>query len=152
MFCKHCGKEVHAKAELCPHCGLRLRSSISTFFENSELTQLRPQKAAKSPGLAGFLGFVMGWLCLGPVGYIYLGQWNWFWITLVITIVAYPLTFGLAYVLFPFIFAFHQYQMARELNEMIAPVASGDDSPAAPGTPPSPGAPGAPGAGDVTTS
>jgi hypothetical protein len=133
MFCKHCGKEVAQKAELCPHCGIRLRSSISMFFENSELTQLRTQKVAKSPGLAGFLGFIMGWLCLGPVGYIYLGQWNWFWVTLVITIVAYPLTFMLAYVIFPFIFAFHQYQMARELNEMIEPVEGGDDAAGHPG-------------------
>jgi len=120
MYCKHCGKQVDEKTELCPHCGRRLRSSISTWFENSELTQVRPQKTAKSPGLAGFLGFVLGWLLLGPVGYIYLGQWNWFWLTLVITIVAYPLTFGLAYVLFPFIFAFHQYQMAREINDAMA--------------------------------
>jgi hypothetical protein len=120
MYCKHCGKQVDEKAELCVHCGRRLRSSISTWFENSELTQVRAQKTAKSPGLAGFLGFVLGWLLLGPVGYIYLGQWNWFWLTLVITIVAYPLTFGLAYVLFPFIFAFHQYQMAREINDAMA--------------------------------
>jgi hypothetical protein len=32
----------------------------------------------------------------------------------------YILTFGLAYALFPFVFAFHQYQMARELNESLA--------------------------------
>lgn len=119
MFCKYCGKEVDERSEICVHCGRRLRSSVSVWFENSELTQLRPQKTAKSPGLAGFLGFILGWLFVGPVGYIYLGQWNWFWLTLVISIVAYPLTFGVAYVLFPFIFAFHQYQMARELNEMI---------------------------------
>ncbi len=133
MFCKHCGKDVEPKAELCVHCGRRLRSTVTAFFENSELTQLRPQDAPKSPGLAGFLGFMMGWLFLGPVGYIYLGQWNWFWVTLVITIVAYPLTVALAYPVFPFIFAFHQYQMARELNEMIKPVEGGDDAPGTPG-------------------
>ena len=119
MFCKHCGKEIEEKAELCVHCGRRLRSSFSTFMENSELTQLRPQRAIKSPGLAGFLGFVLGWLLLGPVGYLYLGQWNWFWLTIVISIIAYPVTFGTVYVLFPFIFAFHQYQMAKELNELV---------------------------------
>ena len=57
---------------------------------------------------------------MGPVGYIYLGQWNWFFVTVVISVVVYILTFGLAYALFPFVFAFHQYQMARELNENLA--------------------------------
>ena len=118
MYCKHCGMEVEEKAELCVHCGRRLRSSFSTFLDNSELTQLRPQQSNKSPGLAGFLGFILGWFLIGPVGYLYLGQWNWFWITIVITIIAYPLTFGIAYVVFPFIFAFHQYQMAKELNDL----------------------------------
>jgi hypothetical protein len=121
MYCKFCGKEVDERAELCVHCGRRLRSSLSMWFENSELTQLRPQKTPKSPGLAGFLGFVLGWIpFIGPFGYLYLGQWNWFWLTLVIYIVAFPLTATIAYVIFPFIFAFHQYQMARDLNEMLA--------------------------------
>ena len=118
MYCKHCGMEVEEKAELCVHCGRRLKSSFLTFLDNSELTQLRPQQSNKSPGLAGFLGFILGWFLIGPVGYLYLGQWNWFWITIVITIIAYPLTFGIAYVVFPFIFAFHQYQMAKELNDL----------------------------------
>ncbi len=112
--------EVEEKAELCVHCGRRLRSSFSTFLDNSELTQLRPQQSNKSPGLAGFLGFILGWFLIGPVGYLYLGQWNWFWITIVISILAYPLT-GIigAYVVFPFIFAFHQYQMAKDLNALL---------------------------------
>jgi hypothetical protein len=117
MYCRFCGKEIDDKAELCVHCGRRLRSSIAGFLENNEITRLRPVKDSKSPGLAGFLGFLLSWVLLGPLGYLYLGQWNWFWITLVITIIAYPLTFGLALVLFPFIFGFHQYQMAKELNE-----------------------------------
>jgi hypothetical protein len=120
MFCKYCGKDIEQKAELCVHCGRRIRSSFSTFMENSELTQLRPQKVVKSPGLAAFLGFVCGWLFLGPVGYLYLGQWNWCWMTIIISIIAYPITALFAYPLFPFIFAFHQYQMAKELNEMLA--------------------------------
>ncbi|MCK4775815.1 MAG: zinc ribbon domain-containing protein [Candidatus Krumholzibacteria bacterium] len=130
MYCKHCGMEIEEKAELCVHCGRRLRSSFSTFLDNSELTQLRPQQSNKSPGLAGFLGFILGWILLGPVGYLYLGQWNWFWITLVITIIAYPLTFGLALILFPFIFGFHQYQMAKELNETLDAADEGGGSPA----------------------
>jgi len=119
MYCKHCAKEIDDKAELCVHCGRRVRSSISSFLENSEITRLRPTRELKSPGLAGFLGFFLSWVLLGPIGYLYLGQWNWFWLTFAISLVAYPLTFGLAYVLFPFIFAFHQYQMAKELNEAL---------------------------------
>ena len=119
MYCKYCAKEIDDKAELCVHCGRRVRSSISNFLENSEITRLRPTKEPKSPGLAGFLGFFLSWVLLGPIGYLYLGQWNWFWLTFAISLVAYPLTFGLAYVLFPFIFAFHQYQMAKELNEAL---------------------------------
>jgi hypothetical protein len=117
MYCKYCAKEIDDKAEICVHCGRRVRSSISVLLENSEFTRLRPIKEPKSPGLAGFLGFFLSWVLLGPIGYLYLGQWNWFWLTLVISVVAYPLTFGLAYVLFPFVFALHQHQMAKELNE-----------------------------------
>ena len=130
MYCKYCGKEIEEKAEICVHCGRRVRSSFSSVLENNELTRLRPVKDEKSPGLAGFLGFVLGWILLGPLGYLYLGQWNWFWITLVITIIAYPLTFGLALVLFPFIFGFHQYQMAKELNEAMKNTDRAEGSPA----------------------
>ncbi len=121
MYCKYCGREVDEKAELCVHCGRRIRSSLAATLSDSDLTRLKPQREPKSPGLAGFLGFVLSWLLMGPVGYIYLGQWNWFFITLVISVLVYILTFGVAYALFPFVFAFHQYQMARELNEMITP-------------------------------
>lgn len=132
MYCKYCGREVDEKAELCVHCGRRIRSSVAVLLSDSELTRLKPQREPKSPGLAGFLGFVLSWLLMGPVGYIYLGQWNWFFITLVISVLVYILTFGVAYALFPFVFAFHQYQMARELNEMIAPpqASSGGERPA----------------------
>jgi hypothetical protein len=120
MYCKFCGREVDEKAEVCVHCGRRIRSSVASALEHSEWTRLKPQHEAKSPGLAGFLGFVLGWIPLaGPLGYLYLGQWNWFFLAFVISLLAYLLTFGVAWVLFPFIFAFHQYQMARELNEML---------------------------------
>jgi hypothetical protein len=130
MYCKYCGKGIEEKAEICVHCGRRVRSSISSFLENNEITRLRPVKDQKSPGLAGFLGFILSWILLGPLGYLYLGQWNWFWITLVITVIAYPLTFGLALVLFPFIFGFHQYQMAKEINESLNTADKGEGSPA----------------------
>ena len=119
MYCKYCGKDIEEKAELCVHCGRRVRSSISSIMENSEWTRLRPVKDIKSPGLAAFLGFTLSWFFLGPLGYLYLGQWNWFWITVIISLLAYPLTFGLAYILFPFVFAFHQHQMAKELNQTL---------------------------------
>ena len=118
MFCKFCGKEVEEKAELCVHCGRRLRNSFTSFFESSEFTRLKPQTNEKSPGLAGFLGFILGWLLLGPVGYLCLCHLDWFWVTILISVIAFLFSFGLAYVLFPFIFAFHQYQMAKELNEL----------------------------------
>ena len=119
MYCKYCAKEINSEAEICVHCGRRVRNSISSMLENSELTRLRSTKEVKSAGLAGFLGFFLSWVFLGPVGYLYLGQWNWFWITLAITLIAYPLTIGMAYIVFPFIFAFHQYQMAKELNDAL---------------------------------
>lgn len=130
MYCKFCGKDINEKAEICVHCGRRVRSSISSFLEAHEITRLRPVKEPKSPGLAGFLGFVLSWLLLGPIGYLYLGQWSWFWLTLLISVIAYPLTFGLVYVLFPFVFAFHQYQMAKELNETLKGARPSESSPA----------------------
>jgi hypothetical protein len=120
MYCKFCGRGVDEKSDVCPHCGRRIRNSVGAALEGSEWTRLRPLREPKSPGLAGFLGFVLSWILMGPVGYIYLGQWNWFFITFVVELIAYPLTFGTAYVLFPFVFAFHQYQMARELNDKLA--------------------------------
>jgi hypothetical protein len=128
MYCKYCGKEVDGQAELCVHCGRRLRSTFSATMQKSELTRLRPQRDAKSPGLAAAIGFCLAWIPaipLGPVGYLYLGQWNWFWITVIIYVIAVPLTLTLAYFLFPFIFAFHQYQMAKELNGMLESPSSG---------------------------
>ena len=120
MYCKHCGKSVEDKAAICVHCGRSVRSSLSSALESNEITKLRPVKEAKSPGLAGFLGFFLGLIpFVGPVGYLYLGQWNWFWITFIVSAIAYPLTVGLAWVIFPFVFAFHQYQMAKDLNESL---------------------------------
>ncbi len=117
MYCKYCGKEVNERAELCVHCGRRIRSSFASL-KDSEFLALRPQKTTKSPGLAGFLGFSLGWLFLGPIGYAYLGQRNWFWVTAGVSLLAFLITFGLAYILLPFVFAFHQYQMAQELNSL----------------------------------
>jgi hypothetical protein len=122
MYCRHCGKETDEQAELCTHCGGRIKSSFSATLQKSGLTRLKPQQDSKSAGLAACIGFCLAWIPiipLGPVGYLYLGQWNWFWITIVINAIAVPLTVGLAYFLFPFIFAFHQYQMAKELNGML---------------------------------
>ena len=119
MYCKFCGREVDEKAEVCVHCGRRIRNSVSSFLEGSEFTRLKPAREPKSPGLAGFLGFVLSWLFMGPVGYIYLGQWNWFFVTVVVYGVSLLITLGISYIIFPFLFAFHQYQMAQELNEML---------------------------------
>lgn len=117
MYCKFCGREVDEKAETCVHCGKPLRTS---FLEHSEFTRLKVPREPKSPGLAGFLGFVLSWLFMGPVGYIYLGQWNWFFLSVVIYTLVLILSVGFAWAVFPFIFAFHQYDMARQLNTMLA--------------------------------
>jgi hypothetical protein len=121
MYCKFCGREVDDKAEVCPHCGRQIKSSFSNFLETSEFTRLKRQSTPKSPGLAGFLGFVLSWMFMGSVGYIYLGQWNWFFVTMVVYGVALLISLGTAWVVFPFLFAFHQYQMAQELNKMLVP-------------------------------
>ncbi|HKW12928.1 MAG TPA: zinc ribbon domain-containing protein [Candidatus Krumholzibacteria bacterium] len=120
MYCKFCGREVDEKAAVCPHCGKQTRSSFSNFLETSEFTRLKLQKTPKSPGLAGFLGFVLSWLCMGSIGYVYLGQWNWFFVSIVVYGVSLLVSLGTGYFLFPFLFAVHQYQMAQELNSMLA--------------------------------
>lgn len=120
MYCKYCAKQIEENAEICVHCGRRTRPPVSNLLDTVGLTRLRPIAEPKRPGLAWALGFCLSFCFCGPVGYLYLGQWSWFWVTLAITLVAYPLTlfFG-AYVLLPFIFAFHQHQMAKELNEAL---------------------------------
>lgn len=120
MYCKFCGREVDEKAERCAHCGRQIKASFSSFLETSEFTRLKLQSMPKSPGLAGFLGFVLSWMCMGSIGYIYLGQWNWFFLTIVVYGISLLISLGTAWVVFPFLFAFHQYQMAQELNEMLA--------------------------------
>ncbi|UCF04345.1 MAG: zinc ribbon domain-containing protein [bacterium] len=122
MYCKYCGKEIAGNEEICIHCGKRLRSEpFMRRMYSYDLTKLKLPKESKNPGVAAAIGFFLGWICLGPLGYVYLGQWNWFWITFVVEIVAYALTlfFG-AYIILPIIFAIHQYQMAKDLNEMLA--------------------------------
>ncbi len=132
MYCKYCGKETIEKAEICTHCGRRLRNSFVGFFENSDFLKLKPQGEIKSPGFAAFLGFVLGWVLMGPVGYLYLGQWGWFWLTVALSLIAgfffsipllafFPIALVflcLFYSPFPFIFAAHQYHMAKKLNAM----------------------------------
>lgn len=121
MFCKFCGYEISSKDEFCANCGKTIyeKKEPRKIYKN-ELTRLRPVTEQKNPGVAAAIGFFLGWIMLGPVGYIYLGQWNWFWITFVIQIVAYPLTFFVAYLVLPLVFAIHQHQMAKDLNAMLA--------------------------------
>ena len=110
MYCQFCGREIADGSEACIYCGKGLEATtVPGKMYRHEFTKLRPITAA-------LLGFLLGWIFLGPVGYIYLGQWNWFWITFLIQIFAYPLTLFIAYPLLPVVFAIHQYQMASELN------------------------------------
>ncbi len=126
------------RSAYCENCGrpLAKEQPAGRKLYAYELTRLTVPEETKNPGVAASLGFFLGWILLGPVGYIYLGQWNWFWLTFVIQIFAIPLTAGVAYILLPVIFAIHQYQMAKELNEMVADAREGrqdgldDDMPA----------------------
>jgi len=130
MYCDACGAEVPDGAKFCPACGKRLiinkmdteypgdRVHLGDKYGNG-ITKIRIPDEKKSPGVAGALGFFLGWIGLGPLGYGYLGQWNWFWITFVVEIIAYPLTLGLAYIVLPIVFAIHQHQMAKDINSMI---------------------------------
>jgi TM2 domain-containing membrane protein YozV len=122
MYCQFCGREIAENSEICIYCGKDLKTTpVPGKMYRHEITKLKPPNEEKNPKVAALLGFLLGWLLLGPVGYIYLGQWNWFWITFIIQIFAYPLTLFIAYPLLPVVFAIHQYQMATELNSMITP-------------------------------
>lgn len=119
MYCQFCGREIADGSETCIYCGKGLDATpAQSKMYRHEFTRLKPITEEKNPKVASLLGFLLGWIMLGPVGYIYLGQWNWFWVTFLIQIFAYPLTLFIAYPLLPIVFAIHQYQMARELNLM----------------------------------
>ncbi len=120
MYCQHCGKEIEEGGTFCVYCGKSVRDeSAHHGMYNHELTKLKVPADTRNPGVAASIGFFLGWIMLGPIGYVYLRQWNWFWLTFVIQIFAVPLTAGLAYILLPVVLAIHQYQMAKELNEMV---------------------------------
>jgi hypothetical protein len=121
MYCKYCGTEIGSEEGFCTSCGKKLgNGDARNALYRHELTRIKAAKETKNPKSAAALGFFFGWILLGPVGYIYLGQWNWFWLTFIIQIFAYPLTLGIAYPLLPIVFGIHQYQMAKDVNELIA--------------------------------
>jgi len=120
MYCKYCGKEIDDGAEFCSACGKRQNGIEGRKIYGHEFTKLRAPKEPRNPKAAAALGFFMSWIFLGPVGYIYLGQWNWFWLTFIIQIFAYPLTAFFAYPLLPIVYGIHQYQMAKDVNELYA--------------------------------
>jgi hypothetical protein len=138
MYCQNCGEKATEGRAYCENCGKPLEKAApgGNKLYAYELTRLTVPEETKNPGVAASLGFFLGWILLGPVGYVYLGQWNWFWLTFVIQIFANALTLGVAYILLPVIFAIHQYQMAKELNEMVvleresAEDETGDEMPA----------------------
>jgi len=129
MYCKNCGGEIPDNARFCPYCGGRLfiggglsgadAAEVFDGMYGNGITKLNIPDERKSPGVAAALGFFLGWVFLGPLGYGYLGQWNWFWLTFIIEIFAIPLTVGLAYIVLPIVFAIHQYQMAKDINRAI---------------------------------
>ncbi|MDD4857425.1 MAG: zinc ribbon domain-containing protein [Candidatus Krumholzibacteria bacterium] len=121
MYCKYCGTQISDDVDFCSVCGKRLKNgeAHNTLYRH-ELTRIKPAKEIRNPKAAAAIGFFMSWIFLGPVGYIYLGQWNWFWLTFIIQIFAYPLTAFFAYPLLPIVYGIHQYQMAKDVNELIA--------------------------------
>lgn len=127
MYCKYCGKEISTHAEICPHCGARVQYSVKSTLDR--LLELKTIKEEKSPTLAAALGFLLGWIGLGPLGYVYLGQWNWFWVTLIAYFVLLIPSLGLVLPFYPFLLAFHQYYMAKELNERLPGEATTDAEP-----------------------
>ncbi len=120
MYCKHCGTEMSEGADYCASCGKRQNGGESKKLYGHEWTRLKAPKERRNPKAAAALGFFLSWIFLGPVGYIYLGQWNWFWLTFIIQIFAYPLTAFFAYPLLPIVYGIHQYQMAQDVNELLA--------------------------------
>jgi len=138
MYCRYCGAEVAADALVCVRCGRKTKSSLTGFLKGS--TGLRVQAEPKNPWAAALLGFFLGCFFLGPAGYIYLGQWNWFWLTLSVSLAAWvffvvPLVMvsplflillGIMYCPFPLVFAVHQYQMAKKLNQLRGEAETGN--------------------------
>jgi len=121
MYCKYCGTEIGSGADFCASCGKKLKNGdAQNILYRHELTRIKAAKELKNPKAVAALGFFFGWILLGPVGYIYLGQWNWFWLTFIIQIFAYPLTLGFAYPLLPIVYGIHQYQMAKDVNDLFA--------------------------------
>lgn len=121
MYCKYCGTEIGGEADFCACCGKRLGDGdVHSTLSRHELTRIKAAKELKNPKAAAALGFFFSWIFLGPVGYMYLGQWNWFWLTMVIQVFAYPLT-GIvgAYIILPWVYGIHQYQMAKDVNELF---------------------------------
>jgi len=122
MYCKYCGAEIGGEAGFCSSCGKQIGTDAApNALYRHELTRIKAAREPKNPKAAAALGFFFSWIFLGPVGYIYLGQWNWFWLTFIIQIVAYPLTAFFAYPLLPIVYGIHQYQMAKDVNELGAP-------------------------------
>jgi len=121
MYCRYCGKEISEEERACPFCGREQYEPAESEIaaRGKKLTRLKVPVETKNPGAAASLGFFLGWIFLGPVGYIYLEQWNWFWLTFILQLFVIPLTLGLAYLVIPILLAFHQYQMAKQLNEMV---------------------------------
>ena len=121
MYCKYCGREIEDQDQFCPYCGKEQIEPISARISDTgrKWTDLKVPSDTKNPGVAASLGFFLGWFFLGPIGYVYLEQWNWFWLTFIIQLFAVPLTFGIAWIIIPVLLAFHQYQQAQQINKLV---------------------------------
>lgn len=116
MYCENCGGQIRDGADYCGSCGKQVRDGEAPKTGSGhELTRINAAKNRKNPKAAAVLGYFFG-----SLGYIYLGQWNWFFLGLVIWFVAIPMTLLSSLFVFPIVFAIHQYDMAKDINNLLA--------------------------------
>ena len=116
MYCEYCGGEIGDRAGYCGSCGKKVRDGEAPKTGSGhELTRMTAPKGRKNPKAAAALGYFLGFF-----GYIYLGQWNWFFLAFVIWFVAIPFTALSSLFVLPIVFAIHQYDMAEDINKLLA--------------------------------
>ena len=64
-YCKYCGKEVNLYAEICPHCGRRIRE-IPTY-SNPEHQYSKTGVGVAMALFLGIIGLIIG-MCMYPSG------------------------------------------------------------------------------------
>lgn len=65
MFCKVCGKDIHEKAVICPHCGCETGNPMLSVqppvqYVPVEQPVQQPKKKENTPALVGFILSILG--------------------------------------------------------------------------------------------